>query len=105
MNSIEHVNEHKHLGMIFNSTATWTNYITSIVHKVAKRIGVLRYLKWKLDRKSLTSIYTMYIRSILDYADIIWDNCSVNQKLTIERLQNEAIRIITGLPKRCPMTH
>ena len=49
------------------------------------------------------AIYTMYIRSILDYADIIWDNCSFNQKVTIERLQNEAIRIITALPKRCPI--
>ena len=57
MNSVlvEHVNEHKHLGMIFNSTATSTDYINSIVQIVAKRIGVLRYLKWKLDRKSLTS--------------------------------------------------
>ena len=50
-----------------------------------------------LDRKSLTRFYMTYIRPLLEYASIIWDNCTKTQSDLLESINLEAARIITGL--------
>ena len=40
----------------------------------------MRKLKFKLDRKSLETIYIAFISPILEYADVIGDNCSQYEK-------------------------
>ena len=47
----------------------------------------------KYDRKSLEIIYTTFIRLILEYADVIWDNCCDYEKQELEKIQIEAARI------------
>ena len=59
----------------------------------------MRKLKFKLDRKSLEIIYTTFIRPLLEYGDVIWDNCTQYEKLELEKIQNEAARIATGTTK------
>ena len=59
----------------------------------------MRKLKFKLDRKSLETIYIAFIRPLLEYADVIWDNCSQYEKDELEKIQNEAARIATGTTK------
>ena len=59
----------------------------------------MRKLKFKLDRKSLETIYIAFIRPILEYADIIWDNCSQYEKDELEKIQTEAARIAAGATK------
>ena len=53
-------------------------------------------LKFKLDRKSLEIIYTAFIRPLVEYGDIIWDNCSQYEKDELDQIQNDAARITTG---------
>ena len=79
--------KHKHLGLIFSSDATWTEHIAYIVERAWKRIGSLRRNKFMLDRLSLSKLYTTYIRSLLEYANIIWDNCSFENKRNLECIQ------------------
>ena len=93
--------KHKHLGLIFSSDATWTEHIAYIVERAWKRIGSLRRNKFMLDRLSLLKLYMTYIRSLLEYANIIWDNCSIENKRNLESIQIEAARIITGATKLC----
>ena len=59
----------------------------------------MRKLKFKLDRKSLETIYTTFIRPSLEYGDNIWDNCTQVEKYELDKLQNEAARIATGATK------
>ena len=59
----------------------------------------MRRLKYEIDRKSLEIIYTTFIRPILEYADVIWDNCSNYEKKELEKIQIEAARIATGATK------
>ena len=77
MNNVEvkRVEFHKHLGLIFNQDCTWHEHITEITSKAWKRINILQALKFQLDRKSLQIMYFSFVRPILEYADIIWDNC------------------------------
>ena len=61
----------------------------------------MRKLKFKLDRKSLETIYMYitFIRPILKYADVIWDNCSQYEKDELEKIQTEAATIASGATK------
>ena len=73
---IQEVTSHKHLGL-----------------------NVMRKLKFKLDRKSLGIIYTAFIRPLLEYGRVIWDNCTQYEKQKLEKIQTEAARIATGTTK------
>ena len=59
----------------------------------------MRKLNFKLDRKSLEIIYTAFIRPLLEYGDVIWDNCAEYEKADLDKIQNEAARIATGATK------
>ena len=59
----------------------------------------MRRLKYDLDRKSLETIYKSFVRPLLEYADVIWDNCTQQNKNELELIQLEAARITTGATK------
>ena len=54
---------------------------------------------FKFDRKSLQTMYFSFIRQLLEYADVIWDNCTQYEENELEKIQNEAARVITGATK------
>ena len=56
----------------------------------------MRKLKFTLDRRSLETIYFTFIRPILEYGDVIWNNCTLNDKQELDKIQNEAARIVSG---------
>ena len=55
----------------------------------------MRKLKFKLDRRSLQTIYFSFIRPLLIYADVVWDNCTQYEVNDLEKIQNEAARIVS----------
>ena len=59
----------------------------------------MRKFKFKLDLKSLETIYLTFIRSLLEYGDVILDNCTQYDKNELDKIQNEATRITTGTTK------
>ena len=59
----------------------------------------MRKLKFELDRKSLQTIYFSFIRPLLEYADVVWNNCAQYESNELEKIQNEAARIVTGVTK------
>ena len=96
---ITEVNSHKHLGVIFPNDCTWHENLELIKSKAWKRINVMRKLKFELDRKSLQTIYFSFIRPLLEYADVVWNNCAQYESNELEKIQNEAARIVTGAMK------
>ena len=59
----------------------------------------MRRLKICLDRKSLQVIYFTFIRPIIEYGDVVWDNIPQYLKNDLDKIQNEAARIVTGCSK------
>jgi len=96
---ISEVPSHKHLGIFLSNACTWHDHIDHIKGKAWDRINILRKLKFVLDRKSLEIIYFSFIRPLLEYGDVIWDNCTNTQKKELDCIQNEAARIVTGATK------
>ena len=97
--SINFVDQHKHLGVTLTDNGKWQNHIENIMASASKVIGVMRKLKYTFSRIALNQIYISYARPILEYSSIVWDNCTVEQSNSLEKLQNEAARIVTGLTK------
>ena len=75
------------------------NILTTLKKKAWTRINITCRLKYEIDRKSLEIIYTTFILPILEYADVIWDNCSDYEKQELEKIQIEEARIATGATK------
>ncbi|XP_053402672.1 sacsin-like [Mercenaria mercenaria] len=70
------------------------------------------YGLWILTPKKLKLFYSLgreisgknvfsFVRPLLEYGDVIWDNCSVELKNDIDAVQTEAARIVTGATKLC----
>ena len=93
---LKEVESHKHLGVVFSSNHTWNLHIDEVVEKAYSSLSILRRFKYNLDRRTLQKIYFSFVRPILDYADIIWDNIPEYLVNKIESIQLEATRIVTG---------
>ena len=52
----------------------------------------MRRPKFKRDRKSLETIYFSLIRPVIEYDDTIWDNCTLQEKQDLAKIQLEAAR-------------
>ena len=87
---IEEVKTHKHLGEYFSDKCDWQAHLEYIQAKAWSRVHLLRSLKFALDRKSLQTMYFTFIRPILEYADVVWDNCTQQQMNDLEKIQIEA---------------
>lgn len=94
-------NEHKHLGITFSSDGSWNQHVSNILSKASISLNILRKFKFHLSRNSLQNLYFAFIRPILEYADIVWDNLPINLQEELEKLNLEAARIVTGLTKLC----
>ena len=98
---IAEVNTHRHLHLVFSSDCGWHTHIVTITGKGWQRINILRSFKFRLDRKSLERMYISFIRPVIEYSGIVWDNCNNVNKQDAEKIQIEALRIITGATKLC----
>ena len=59
--------------------------------KICKRSGYLQ--------STIITIYISFIRPLLEYTNVVWDNCTHFESNELEKIQNEAARIVTGATK------
>ena len=69
-----------------------------VINKAAKRVDMLRALKYKLKRTALGKIHFAFVRPIFEYGCVVWDNAPRHDFLfnEMERMQIQAARIVTG---------
>jgi hypothetical protein len=60
-------------------------------------------LKHRLDRRSLESLYTSYVRPVIEYADVVWDVPADNRHTlkVLDKVQKEAAKLVSGATARC----
>ena len=96
---VSFVSDHRHLGLTLSNNGRWNKRIENIVNSASIIIGIMRKLKYTFHRVALNQIYVSYFLPVLEYSAIVWDNCSAQNSNTLEKLQNEAARIVTGLTR------
>ena len=70
---VERTNFQKHLGLILDEKLNFKQHVDSAISKVSKGISVIKKLRHTLPRKSLITIYKVFLRPLIDYGDIIYD--------------------------------
>ena len=93
---LQDVAQHKHLGVTLRSDLRWSDHIADISTKSTKLINIMKSLKFTLDRKTLDTIYTSFIRPILEYGSLVWSGCTAQDEDKLESIQLNAARIVTG---------
>ena len=99
---LANVPQHKHLGLVLKSDLKWNEHIKEIVSKASKQLNIMKNLQYRLDRETLEVIYTSFIRPLLEYGNVVWDNCAQTDEKLLEDLQLTAARIVSGAMRTTP---
>ena len=59
----------------------------------------MRKLKYTVSRNALNQIYLYHLQPIIECASLVWDGCTQQDSNTLQKIQNEAVRIVTGLTR------
>ena len=96
-----------YLGVQLDSRLNLNNHLHKLKMKATKRLALLKRLastNWGSDMSTLRSLYTGYIRSVLDYNQSLQITCSASAQSELDKVQNHALRFICGGMKSTP-TH
>ena len=99
---LKSTDSHCHLGVVLSSNLTWHSHIVNAVSRANKRVDIMCRLAHFIDRRTLTVMFNSFIRPVLEYGDILYNNCNVIEAELIELVQKRAARIITGAIKGTP---
>ena len=102
--SIEEISHHKHLGVTLSHNLWWHEHLMSVSNKAMKRLDVISALKFKLDRRSLERYYFSFYRPIIEYGDVVWDGAHNLDLELLDKVQNRAMRIVSGATRGSSVT-
>ena len=96
--TIELVEEMKLLGVQITSDMKWNNNTNYITKKAYQRLWMVRRLKQMgANDDELLDVYCKQIRSVLEYAAVVWHPGLTAANITsIERVQKACLAIILG---------
>lgn len=72
---------------------------SQVFEKASKRLNLLKFVKYRVDRSTLTSLYKSLIRPHVGYGDVIWNSCYDCDSALLDSVQCEAARLVTGAIK------
>ena len=93
---IDRCSNEKHLGLILDEKLNFKKHVDEKIKKAMKTIGTIKRLNSILSRCLLLTIFKSFVRSHLDYGDVIYDQPN-NQTFAdrIESIQYDAVFAIT----------
>ena len=90
----------KFLGITFDLGLNFNEHIKNIKKKCINRLNIIKLISnpaYKLNKKTLTTVYLSLIRSIIDYSSLIVPLLSKALSKTMQAVQNIALKIIYRL--------
>ena len=88
-----------YLGMKLDKQLTLGNHVKNLKQKCTKRLLLVKRLAsttWGADKNTLRQLYLGYIRSVMEYCLPLQSICSKNTLGNLDKVQNNAIRHISG---------
>ena len=86
----------KVLGIFLDNKLNFKVHISTVHAKLSKSIYSLKQMRHLLDGNHLKLLFSSYVKSHLDYADIFYCLCSKATLRPLELLYKKAIRILSG---------
>ena len=92
--------------MTYDKKLSWKPHIQKAEGKARRKLGILRKLSgttWGANEKILKGMYNQGIKPHLEYGSSAWSSASKSNLNQLDRIQNQALRIITGSMKSTPI--
>ena len=70
---VKRVSHYQHQGILLHEKLNFKQHIDTTILKINKGISVIKKLRHSLPHKSLMTIYKVFLSSLVDYGDIIYD--------------------------------
>ena len=102
---LQQVSSHRHLGLIIQADLRWSDHVGAKIKKAERELFQLRRIRNTLYKPALVSVYTIYIRQILEYGSLVLYSLSQTSHDRLESLQRRAGRVCLGLPLFEPTHH
>ena len=84
---ITNINITKSLGLIIDSTLSWTDHVTGLTSKLNKACYAIRATEPFMPLEILKMIYYCCVHSVVSYGIVFWDNSHFND--SIFKIQKE----------------
>ena len=97
---IEKVKKTKFLGVIIDNKLSWKGHVAHVASKVSRGMGMIIKARNYLNRKSLLTLYYIFVYPYLTYCNHIWGNIHQSNLKHLCVLQNKILRIIAGAKPR-----
>ena len=103
---LQHTDSATYLGITFNKRQTWKTHISRAEAKARSKLALLRQLagtQWGVAETVLRNVYIGTIRAHLEYGLTTLSSASKSAIYTLYKVQNQALRLITGSMKSTPI--
>lgn len=99
---VNRVDKAKYLGLILNTSLSFSEHVDLVKSKISKFVGVLRRISKYVNEPTKLKIYYAYIHSHLNYINSIWSAAPEYKLKELQILQNKAMKQVYSLPYRTP---
>ena len=103
--TLDVVESHKHLGLTLAKNLGWTSHTENLLKSVTPMSDVLKKLKYKIDRKSLETIYFTFLRPKLEYGCHVWDNCTKQTLSYLKDFKMKLVELFLGREREQVLSH
>ena len=94
-----------YLGVLLDPKLTLSDQMKKVETKAKNRLKLVKKLastSWGADKSTLRQLYLGYVRSTMDYSLALQSICSKSTQTSVDRVQNNALRFISGAMKSTP---
>ena len=94
-----------YLGVTLDRQLNLNKHVENTKKKATKRLNLIKQLAsttWGADKNTLRSLYLGYTRSVIHYNIALQNACSTSTKQELDKVQNQALRLICGGMRSTP---
>ena len=87
------------MGATLSSNGQWHTHIENTVSLATRILRIMRKLEYFISRNALNQMNMSYMLPVIEYASILCDECSEQDSETLQKIQNEAAWLVTGITR------
>ena len=87
------MSEHRLLGITIDNKLRWDSHTYNVCKTVSRRVFLLLKLRYIVDIDTRTLFFNAHIKPHIDYASVVWDECSDVLKKRLNYLHRSAVKL------------
>ena len=94
-----------YLGVCLDRQLTMNRFIQNLKDKASRRLNLIKCLattSWGAHKSTLRHVYLGYVRSVMDYAMPIQAVASKSTRESLDKVQNQSLRLVCGGMRSTP---